>query len=171
VRKLWLEREDGRYRKASYGYGTWLLGEDAALKGMEQEGPAPEDEPATDKDKQRAELEQRVKRYLENQQLQQKSRTSEAQAEDREEAWKALSAPARQSWILAYYAEQSGDMQLREKPYFRLCEQCGGKGLREIIETGNARTRQGDNASGSGIKKEPCASCRTIGVVRAVAYR
>ena len=171
VRQLWLEREGGRWRRASYGYGTWLLGEDEAREGLEPE----EEELApvvTGKDKERAELEQRIKRFLQNQELQRRARSSQAMAEERELAWKQLSAGARASWILAYYAENSGDMQLRA-PRFRSCRECGGKGVREIISTGNARSqRQGQgNRPGSGVHQIKCPTCQGLGIVRRVDYR
>jgi hypothetical protein len=170
VRQLWIEREGGRWRRASYGYGTWLLGEGPALEGME-----PDEEEAlpttTSKDKERAELEQRIKRFLQNQQLQRQARSSEAQAEEQELSWKLLSSGARASWILAYYAEQSGDMELRQ-PRFRHCRECGGKGVREVISTGNARTqRNPGQGGGGGMNKIQCPTCRGIGIVRRIDYR
>ena len=36
VLQMWLERKVSRYRVSSYGLGTWLLGEDAALAARDE---------------------------------------------------------------------------------------------------------------------------------------
>jgi hypothetical protein len=170
LRQLWLEREPGRWRLASYGYGTWLLGEDKALEGMEEEE---EEAPVavTAKDQEREELEQRIKRFLENQELRRSAKSSQDKQDDRAAAWKAISSTARSQWILAYYAESSGDMEVKPRVAFRACRECGGRGVREVVVTGDARTRRGENQSGSGLHKVECPSCRGLGVIRRIYYR
>jgi hypothetical protein len=170
LRQLWVEREKGRWRLASYGHGTWLLGEDKALEGMEQEEDAAA--PAvTAKDKEREELEQRIKRFLENQELRRSAKSSQDKSEDRAAEWKLLSSTSRSQWILAYYAENSGEMDIRPRIAFRACRECGGRGVREIIVTGDARTRRGENQSGSGLHTAECETCRGLGVIRRIYYR
>ena len=41
VRRLWEERKGGKMRQASYGNGTWLLGEGRARAGVEKESDEP----------------------------------------------------------------------------------------------------------------------------------
>jgi hypothetical protein len=65
VAKYWNERKNQRWQRASYGQGTWLLGDAEARKGLEPEKK--EAKPANETDQARAKLEDRIKRYLQNQ--------------------------------------------------------------------------------------------------------
>jgi hypothetical protein len=168
VKKLWLARKKLRWSRASYGMGTWLLGHDAALKGNE---PAkPNTKPVTEKDKERAELEQKLDRYLKNQEMARKAKTTAEQSDDREAAWKELSPDNRASWMLAYYVENSGDFEVDPKPMFTACRECGGEGTRNV---GLAGANVSKSAAGKGINetKMECPFCHGLGVVRRISYR
>ncbi len=164
VRQFFIERKRGRWKPSSYGLGTWLLGEEDALKGETLE--AEEQEPTSARDRERADEEERINRFMRNQQS--AKRNSQA-AEDEEEIanfWKTLSSSARRFWIIAYYAENAGQLDLNPRPELRNCSECGGTGVREVIYTGSAR-----EGSTSGLRLVTCPTCRGIGRVRRIRYR
>src|SRR6185436_1334609 len=83
VRRLWKERKGGKYKGASYGMGTWLLG-DSARAELDQTKEAekkPESEKGTQSEA-RKKLEDRIKRYLENQKLSRESTQVVDKSED-----------------------------------------------------------------------------------------
>lgn len=161
TRSLFDQREGGRWRKVTYGIGTWLLGEGDARRGLD---PEPEVD-AAQKDPERARLEERIRRYLENQEARRRSQ-NQAEGEDPEVFWQAYGHASRAQWILAYYAEHAGDMRLRD-PQFRNCHMCGGTGVREVIHSGAAVS--GSSAANSRLVR--CPTCHQIGIVRRVSYR
>jgi len=172
VLNAWVSRDSGRWRKASYGYGTWLLGEARALEGLTEDQEAEESlVELTDEQK---ELAERIKRYLENQKTQRALKTAGGQAEERQQFWMEFPLSSKELWILAYYAENSGDMQLRE-PSARSCRQCGGTGVREVIHSGAGTSVNRDSRRGSSgrptSQKIACPTCHHIGIVRRVSYR
>jgi hypothetical protein len=170
VRALWEKREGGRWMRASYGLGTWLLGEDAALAG----GPEPDaEEEATGRQKERADFEEKIARWLKNQEAVRKSKRRADEGEDQATFWQQFGTASRYQWILAYYVENSGDMRLREQPEFQACRECGGTGVREILVSGSAANIPGQQpGKGSGGSRLiACPTCHHIGIVRRVRYR
>jgi hypothetical protein len=164
VAKYWKERKNERWRRASYGQGTWLLGDAEARKGLE-----PEKKPAAapnETDAARAKLEDRIKRYLQNQEVIKKTqgKTKDEQSEQ-EKFWKEYSVFSRAQWLLAYYCEHSGDMQLRE-PSFSNCPDCNGTGVRTVLNTGGSRQGQ----TGASEQIIDCPTCHHVGVLRRVNY-
>lgn len=168
VRTLWQARRKVRWNRASYGLGTWLLGRDAALKGGEE--TKPESKPVTEADKERAALEKKLQRYLQNQELARKARATNDQADDRETAWKEMSSDNRAGWILAYYAEHAGDFEVDPRPQMSACRECGGKGTREMAMAGGNVGQQNIGKSSIGVTIE-CETCHGIGYVRRISYR
>ncbi|MBL8857822.1 MAG: hypothetical protein JNL28_04860 [Planctomycetes bacterium] len=168
VKKLWQLRRKVRWNRASYGQGTWLLGRDAALKGNEP--TKDETKPLSEKDKERADLQQKLERYLKNQELARKAKTSAEQKDDREAAWKELSADNRASWTLAYYCETSGDFEVDPKPTFTNCRECGGEGTRTLSLAGGNVSR-GSIGKGLTDTTLECPTCHGLGVVRRISYR
>jgi hypothetical protein len=162
IEQAWKSRRKGRFNPASYGVGTWLLGEDAALKGKEEEK---EKAPTTEKDAERVKLEEKIKRFLANQEQQRKAKNRAEEAEDFEAFWAAFSIGGRSQWIQAYYAEYGGDVEVGAKPFFEFCRDCGGTGVREVIYLG------GTEGSQSGTTIQRCQRCMGLGVVRKVRYR
>ncbi len=160
VRSLWERRGRGRSHSATYGIATWLLGADAARAGLPE--PKTEGAPSA-KDSQRAELEDRIQRYFKNQVQANRSSSGAQDAEDPAEVWATMDANARTQWMLAWYAENSGDMQL-DRVAFAPCRTCGGTGVIEVYSTGNS-------VSPSGSRLHKCPLCRQVGVVRRVHYR
>ncbi|MDP6369389.1 MAG: hypothetical protein QF615_07265 [Planctomycetota bacterium] len=164
VTAFWVERKRGRWKRASYGYGTWLLGEDEALAGLED---GPKVATGGEKDEERLALEERIQRFLRNQEQARKARGSKDDEDDIEAAWVQLSSSSRAWWIIAYYAEFSGEMELDPKPSLSNCRECGGVGVREVIYTGGARS--GESTSGKRLMH--CPTCHGIGRVRRIRYR
>ena len=172
VRRHFDQRERVRWQKATYGEGTWLLGEADALAGLEVSAPK---EAQTERDSERERIKEKIRRYMKNQEVIRRAKSAEVGGDDdQQDFWKTWSSNGRAGWLLAYYAENGGDMQLRE-PIFRNCSQCGGTGTREIINTGNARSTpsrgRGSNQTSSGIGVIECPTCKHIGKWRTVSFR
>ncbi|MCZ6598409.1 MAG: hypothetical protein O7B99_12275 [Planctomycetota bacterium] len=163
VRRLWDERKSGKWRSASYGHGTWLLGEDNARSGLEEQNADPTEKGTLDDA--RKKIEEKLKRYLKNQQIARKGNATVSEEEDPGRFWAGWPSANKAWWVLAYHVENSGDFQI-EKFRFRNCRTCGGSGLREVIITGGAIA-----GATSGRRMVPCPTCHTIGVVRLVRYR
>jgi endogenous inhibitor of DNA gyrase (YacG/DUF329 family) len=58
-------------------------------------------------------------------------------------------------------------MELRDPPHFRNCPECGGKGVREIINTGSARS----NSRGAQTQIIACPTCHHVGIWRRISFR
>ena len=164
VRQFFVERKQGRWKPASYGLGTWLLGEEAALKGSKAEEAAPEKK--SSRDQERQDQADKIQRWLRNQEMSKRSSKSEEDEAQVEVAWTGLQSNGRRNWIIAYYAENSGELAVRPKPELRNCTECGGTGVKYIIFSGGARKGEGASA-GSVI----CATCHGIGRTRRIRYR
>ncbi|MBK7641750.1 MAG: hypothetical protein IPJ19_01655 [Planctomycetes bacterium] len=175
VHKLFAQRDKKklRWERASYGYGTWLLGKERALKGEQiAENPKEgEKKPQTALDKQRAALNEQIQRYLQNRELVQKAKSDGEKSEDREAFWRDFSSTGRSQWILAYFAEYGGEFEVSPKPLFDNCRECGGTGVRIISLAGaNVAQTQGNRPS-STEEKLNCEACHGLGRVRRISYR
>lgn len=183
VLQMWLERKVSRYRVASYGLGTWLLGEDSALAGSPQSS-----QPAagtSEVDAERAALEEKIRKFLQSQKTAGRSSAlAGAEGDDDVEGfWKTLSASARSSWIVAYYAENSGDMEIKDPPELRNCPTCAGRGVIEVVVSDSrGSASQGSGGRGGrgggqeargrgGLATLGCDTCKGIGRVRRIRYR
>jgi hypothetical protein len=166
VQRMWNERSSQRWRTASYGLGTWLLGEERALGGLAQDGPT-QDPAAGSAEEARAKLEERFNRYLRNQELARKSRAQdEAAEEDPNEFWtRELNGSARAQWLLAYFVENSELFQLGP-PRFTNCRDCGGTGARDLLFLGGAWS-----GAKAGSTLVPCPTCHHLGKMRRVRFR
>lgn len=172
VRKLFAQRKRVRWERASFGFGTWLLGEDRALKG-EQQAPAANAQPTTELDKQRQALNAQIQRYLQNQQMVARAKTSAEDSEDKSKFWQEYSSASRTQWILAYYAEFGGDFEVNPKPELDNCSECGGTGVRVLTLVGGnvAQPQNGQQRSTATDEKRKCEACHGIGRVRRILYR
>jgi hypothetical protein len=164
VRALWDERQGGRMQQASYGDGTWILGDGPARAEFQKEGETEKPEEGT-KDEARQKLEEQVKRYLKNQEIAKRAQAGgDSKEEDPEAFWVEWPPASRAQWLLAYFVENAGFFRL-ENVRFRNCRECGGTGTRVIVYTG------GVAAGASSQRVVPCATCHHIAVVRMVKYR
>ncbi|MEO0651112.1 MAG: hypothetical protein AAFZ65_10580 [Planctomycetota bacterium] len=163
VRELFLQRDTRRNRRATYGVGTWLIGRDAAVKEIvADDAPVPEVEsPASERTREREELEERIQRYLQSQQLSAVGGGGGFQEQaDPQEFWESWTALSRTQWIIAYYAENLGDMRTM-RASLQPCRECGGVGaLEESAASANGGTRL-----------LQCWQCKGVPVRRRVSYR
>ncbi len=176
VRQAWKSRKKVRYLTASYGLGTWLLGKAAALKGNDDDGKKEGDKkPVAQVDQQRAQLEAKIKRFLETQEIARRAQTAADQKDERQSAWNELSPGARASWVLAWYVENSGDLEVDPKPMIQPCAECAGKGLIETLVTAGTGTQRGNNGNSnrapSNEATRECPGCHGVAAVRRIRYR
>jgi hypothetical protein len=170
VQRLWRERKGGRIHLASYGLGTWLLGEDRALAdpGKDKDKEPREEKPAPgSKAEARKKLEERIQRYLKNQELARAAQSGggPSREDDPNAFWKEYDINGRANWVLAYFVESSGLFQI-DRIRFENCRECGGTGVRDLVNAGSAIS--GDAASEMLL---PCPTCHTLARVRRVRYR
>jgi len=163
IRAFWLERKKVRYQLASYGLATWLLGESDAHAGIEEQEE--EEEPTSATDAARKKLEDKINRFLKNQTLARKAKSRQDQEGDYEKFWNSLPPTSRAQWIRAYYAEHSGDMDVKSPPRISNCPTCAGTGAKEIIYVGGG----GKGSGGSQLVK--CPTCQGVAIVRRIYYR
>jgi hypothetical protein len=174
VRQMWANRKKVRYFHASYGLGTWLLGKDGALKGAEDDkdkAKNSKDKPAeTEISKERADLEKKIKTFLQNQEIARKAQSKDEQKEDREGFWKEYGALSKEQWLFAYFVETSGLFELAKHPNLDNCPDCGGKGTREIAVVGSnvAKSMIGKGQTSTTAE---CPVCHGIGRIRRIAFR
>ncbi len=167
VRKLWDEREGGRFSSTTYGTGTWLLGPESAQDRLE---PEEEDEPldpagAKTSKNARKDFQKKIDRYLKNIELSRKAQAGVTGDEDPELFWKDWNLAGRAQWVRAYYVENSGEFR-DLKARLSSCRECAGKGFKEILFTGSAV-----KGSRSGDHQVPCPQCHTVQVIRRLRYR
>ncbi|MEM9378843.1 MAG: hypothetical protein AAGB93_02760 [Planctomycetota bacterium] len=162
VRQLWEARDRVRYTSTTYSTGTWLLGEGRAQAGGEEEETAKEAVSKVDEERQA--LENKIKRYLDNQRIARRSQAAEDEEDAAQTFWETWSRTDRASWLLAFYIEEAGDYDVRPRPRLRPCRTCGGTGAIELLVTG--AVPQGGAGSVS-----LCPTCRGVKVVRSVYYR
>ncbi len=164
ILRLWQEREGGRYRQATYGMGTWLIGEEKARaeldKGEEEKSATP-GTAAADREK----LKKRLERYFKNQQVTRKKSGNEDEGESPEDFWARWRGANRSQWLRAYFVENSGHFRL-ERVLFDNCRDCGGHRGRLVTFTGSAIAGK---TAGDAIV--PCLTCRYVGITRRVRYR
>ncbi len=165
VRQFFQDRKVKRWKPSSYGLGTWLLGEERALK--DDEGEEKKAQPIlSEKDKERAARADQIARWLRNQETAKRSRRSEEDESEMSDTWTAMRVANRRSWIIAYYAEYGGDLFPNPKPELRNCADCGGIGVKYEILSGYVR-----EGTAAGLRQKPCPTCHTIGRVRRIRYR
>jgi len=160
VRDLFERRTGSRVRGASYGDGTFLLGKERATAKPQDEDEEDEGEPLNPLEQQRRELEERMRRFLEN-----SRRSAGGSADpniDPEAFWAGWSVSGRTYWITAFYAEFGGDLEFVRATVAPHGE-CGGTGYIEVISSG----------AGGGMQRRLVADplCGGVGVKRSVKYR
>ncbi|MDF1836507.1 MAG: hypothetical protein P1V35_01445 [Planctomycetota bacterium] len=167
VGQHWLQRRKGRFHVATYGNGTWLLGEDRAKAGLEKSERKKDKKPTAKVNTPQSEFQDRVQRYLDNQRRASRASFSgrKDQVEERQAAWDLMSLDAKAMWLLAYYVEFSGEFEVRPA-VAHLCRTCGGNGALETVEVGVTR-----NQASQGGRLSRCHTCQGVGIVRRVRFR
>jgi hypothetical protein len=114
-----------------------------------------------------------VRRYLQNQTTSRMTRKGggETQEDERQTFWERWTSLERKQWMLARYAEESGDMRV-VRIDLTACKECGGSGVREVINVNAVPSRPGQEGGGGNVvEKVACPLCYNVGVVRRVVYR
>lgn len=158
IEELWAQRisHGAKRHQAGYGVGSWILGEDRARDGLDVK----EDTADDGKSEQLKALEERAKRYLDNLDRARRQSTGDDE-ETPEDWWRRAGANSRFQWLMAYYAENSGDYELTHVS-FTDCATCAGSGVISSIELGN---------QGGKTRKKQCPTCHTIGIRRSITFR
>lgn len=160
--KLRLARRVGKIQASSYSTGSWILGEQEVVKNTaaEQAKGKKATSQKSRKDQLKAELEKRMREWIRKAN---KARAKGGGAEDElqteDEWWKEAPSTTRQLWIMAYYAEKSGDMQVVSAHVVK-CPTCGAAGTLE--RTGSV---------GGKVIKVPCNTCHKTRWFRGVRFR
>ncbi|MCA9000462.1 MAG: hypothetical protein KDB61_00970 [Planctomycetes bacterium] len=167
VGQFWAQRRKGRFHVATYGDGTWMLGEDRAAAGLEKSERKQTDGPPDGNSGPESDFQKRVQKFLENQRRAARASFSgrKDQVEERQATWDAMSLDAQAMWLLAYYAEFSGEFEVRPA-VAHLCRTCGGNGALETVEVGVTR-----NQNSQGGRLSRCRTCHGVGIVRRVRFR
>lgn len=178
---LWDERgAEGSPITASYGGGTFILGEDSK-KGYDKKALAAAKEA---KDKEAKDAEDAKKKGGEktledkiNEKLKEKAKQREARNSKRKQAtdviadvpptpdewWAAASTDERLSFLLAFFAEKAGKVNVSALDQ-RVCSTCSGRGALEFYNT-NA------GPNGESEQEVPCPRCKTLGFDRLVKFK
>jgi len=143
---------------AGYGDGTWILGEERARSGLKE---TEDDEEQDGKSQQQREMEERMKRYLDNLKNQQTAAQGASDEVRPQDWWQGAPVTSRLQWLLAYYSEFTGDYQLSNIK-FSYCPTCGGLGYIETLEI---------SSGGSARKKFECPTCHGVQVKRSVQFK
>jgi hypothetical protein len=174
VKQIFAGRRKVQYKATTYSNGTWLIGAEAAQRGAEEADPAAA-EPTSETDANRDALAQRIKQFMKNQQIASRGKKAEDQEDLAQRFWELFSSNDRSMWLLAYYVENSGDLEVRPRPTLIPCNTCAGKGAIEILLTGGGsapeETRSGGGNANSGQQLQTCPTCQGVQVVRRVHYR
>ncbi len=133
------ERENRRNEIFHYGVGSWVLGEEAVIKGTKveraQQGAA---KGGGTGDQASQEDLKRLMRKLREAQKQARRRGSKSGKKEQTEEgwWQSEPRSGKQDWLRAYFAEFSGTMELTNA-YTSPCGNCVGRGtVRSVGSTG-----------------------------------
>ena len=178
VRSVWEseKRQTASWHYASYGSGTWTLGDMAVvLKGIVKEDPAKgaasaaggaagggeslEDKVKKLIEQKKKEQEEAARRARDASRQPQKAKAAEIAdiAPTEEEWWAALGADDRTEYLLAWWADH--DPHVKSRPEGRSCTVCTGTGTIRYFDRG------GDD------KWVPCPRCKGACIDRIVRYQ
>lgn len=174
VKQVFAARRKVRYESTTYSNGTWLIGAEAAQRGEEDaatEAPAA----VSETDAARAALAARIEQFMKNQRVAARGKKAQDQEDLAQRFWETFSANDRGMWLLAYYVENSGDLEVRPRPTLIPCSTCAGKGALEILLTGGGSAPDtnstGASSNDSGKQLQTCPTCQGVQVVRRVHFR
>ena len=159
IDRLWLARLDTSpaRHKAGYGDGSWILGTEKARAGLK----AQESDENDGKSEEQRAMEERMQRYLRNLEAQKRAGAAADDDVSPEDWWRRSRTTQRFQFLLAYYAEFSGDFQITGVS-FTNCSTCAGSGVIESVEL---------NENGANQRRVKCPTCHQVGVRRSVAFR
>jgi hypothetical protein len=142
---------------AGFGDGSWVLGEERAKAGLHEA----ESEEDSGKSEEQRLMEERMKRFMDNLEAGRRAKAAKDEDVSPEDWWRRASVTNRFQWLLAYYAEFSGDYEIINIR-FNLCNTCAGKGFLEYVDVA---------AQGAKTKRRKCPTCHTVQVRRTVVFR
>ncbi len=142
---------------AGFNDGTWILGEERARAGMKQT----EEEKTDNRSAQQREMEERMKRYMDNLEAQRRAANAGNEDVKPEDWWLRATVTQRFQWLLAYYVEFSGDYQVTAVK-FSYCPTCGGQGYIEVMDV---------SAAGAKQRKKKCPTCHGVQVRRSISFK
>ncbi|MEO0478820.1 MAG: hypothetical protein AAF196_05015 [Planctomycetota bacterium] len=161
VAELWSRRSEFGRRPFSkffgYDFGSWVLGEDAVIAGTDRAGGG-----ATNDEEADPELERFVRqlREIERRGRRASARSTEDEDESPEDWWKSSDRNERQSWLQAYFAEFSGQLEIRRAVAVP-CPTCAARGFITSVSS------SGDG----GLQQLPCPTCHGTKFLRAIRVR
>ena len=115
-------------------------------------------------DEQRKAIEDRIKRYLENQKISRRNQASSDEEDVAQTFWEGWSVNGRSLWLMSYYIEESGDFEVRPRASLKPCKTCGGLGALQLLVTGTV-------LSGETASVASCPVCRGVKVTRRIYFR
>jgi|FLOH01.1.fsa_nt_gi hypothetical protein len=143
---------------AGYGDGTWILGVERAKAGLhDAEAKAQED----GKSEEQRDMEERMKKYMDNLEAGRRAKASAEEDISPEDWWLRAEVTWRFQWLLAYYAEFSGDYEI-VNVQFKLCSTCAGQGFLESL---NVVSKDGTK------KRTKCPTCHAVQVRRGIVFK
>lgn len=120
----------------AYGVGSWTLGDQKIMANTQQdkEDKAGTADKVANEQQQAAERQQRkIREFLERaKQAQQAAGASASKTETDEDWWRAAPPDERANFLKAYYAENSGDLEV-VTAHLTACVTCSGQGYLEVI--------------------------------------
>lgn len=156
IKELWAARGNypvgKRADQFDYGSGSWLLGEQNIMKGVDSKtagkGAPTGEEQVVDREAER--FRKMMQEAMRNRarQIQQQGGGEEEQTE--EGWWSSASRVEKTSWLRAFYAENGGQLVLRT-PYVSSCGVCYGRGALLSIG-GNGKESQSKCQACHGLK-------------------
>jgi hypothetical protein len=151
-----------KVKLATYGQGSWILGQRDLEADTARSKVASNDQPkqSDQQDKVRRELERRLRDFMRRRQGQGGANQPQEQKLDSpDEWWKSSSSRERTQFLLATYAERSGDMKVLTAS-LRECSNCAGTGTIEV-----PTSEAGRNA------KVTCPTCHGLKYFRAIRFQ
>jgi hypothetical protein len=79
--------------------------------------------------------------------------------------WEAATSDMKYQWLLAYYAENAGDMEIVRTEY-RPCTGCRGKGYTSFLTAGGGASREQ-----TGTQHEMCKRCQGLGKDKIIVFK
>jgi tetratricopeptide (TPR) repeat protein len=151
-----------RSRKATYGTGSFILGKQGVLKDTavgKRLNKGKTKTKTSGPNKAQKELQKRIRQYLRRMQRQGQGGGRQQSLQSPESWWLNTTSVRRQQWLIAYYAEHGGDLELLH-PETRDCPECGAHGFIEGLGTEGGKT-----------VRLPCPVCHGTRFFRVLRFR
>ena len=171
IEELWANRPTtGSPIRASYGGGTFVLGDELAKDGYDRRAKKDEEEEEEKKASGAAlTLQERIAQKLADKQNARKKKTKEKEQVGKiadvpptdEDWWKGAQSKERIAFLLAFFAEQ-GKRMTDLPPDRRDCSLCSGLGILQFYGSADPNQQQQD---------VPCPRCKTLTFDRIAVFK